>query len=143
MFSRFARALAAGLAVGIVLQEGIWLALGAIDPTRSLHLEWTLGPLGEGWVVPMIASWLIGGTAAGLMAALVGGSRWHGHAAGALLCGSAGLLLTLAWPEAGLARLMALMPALGATLGAGLAGRLLPESPGRSAATADTLRAAS
>lgn len=142
MLGRFARAIAGGVAVAIVLQEGLWLALDPIDPVRSLHLQWTLGPRGEGWAVPLIASWLIGGSAGGLMAALVGRGRWYGHAVGALLCASAWLLLSLAWQDSGAAALLALTPGLGAAIGAGLAGRLLPTAGDAATGGVDTLRAA-
>jgi hypothetical protein len=141
MFARVVRALASGIAVGIVLQESVWLALDPIDPLRSLHVEWTRGPQGDGWLVPLIAAWLIGGGAGGLMAALVGRNRWLAHAVGALLCASAGLLLTLAWPDAGAAKWLALTPALGAAAGAAMAGYVLADDEHGGGERVATLRA--
>jgi len=140
MIARFTRALAAGVVIAMVLQESVWWGMDRIDPARSLNAAFVLGPLGRGWPVPLAVSWLLGGLAGGMMATLVGGSRWHGHALGLVLGPAAAVLLHLAWRDTGAFLLLALTPVLATALGAGLAGRALPREPRGLAPSVVTLR---
>lgn len=127
MMERWTRAVAAGTAVGVILQEGIWAGFSAIDPGASLN-HGLVAADGEARVLlPLLFSWIVGGAAGGLMAALVGRGAAAGHAAGALLSLSALVLCGLAWPEAGALLTIAAAPSLGAAFGAGAGRRILTD----------------
>jgi len=124
MVERFARSLAAATAVGVVVQEGLWAGFGAIVAAGSLNQALAAGPASPSLWPPLASSWIAGGFAAGLMGTLVA-CRGAGHTAGALMSLSSWCLCWLAWPDAGGLLTAALMPSLGATLGTGLAMRLV------------------
>ncbi len=125
MVERFARSLAAGCLVGVVVQEALWTGLGMLDPAGSLNRALVSGPQQGSIWGPLLAAWLTGGFAAALMATLVGRSRWSGYGAGALMSLSAWCLCRLAWPESGALSAVAATPLLGAALGTGIALRVL------------------
>lgn len=117
MIKRQVQAIAAGICIAVIVQESAWIGLDLLDPTRSLNQALTQAPLANGWLVPMLVAWLVGGGFGGLMATLVGRNRFVGHAAGLLLSGSALLLAALSLPDAGLFLVVASTPSLGAALG--------------------------
>lgn len=125
MLERFARSLAAGCAVGVIVQEALWAGLGMADPDGSLNRALVAGPQTDGVWFPLLTSWLIGGAAAGLMATLVGRRRASGHSAGGLMSISAFAVCRLAWPESGALVAVCLTPSLGAALGSGLGQRIV------------------
>jgi len=120
MVKRQVQAIAAGICVAIVAQESIWVALDLLDPSYSLNQLLAQGPLAEGWVVPLLSSWIAGGALGGLMATLVGGNRLIGHLTGLLLSGSALLVAALSFPGAGLFLTIAATPSIGAAPGSWL-----------------------
>lgn len=126
MIKRHIQALAAGIAVGIVLQESVWTGLDWVDPTRSLNEALVSGPHAPGLMVPLLFTWLLGGFAGGLMGALVGRHRAHGIVVGVLLAASACSIAVLAWPDAGALLVLAAAPLPAAIVAAGLADRVLP-----------------
>lgn len=121
MITRQIRALAAGTCIAVIVQESIWLALDAIDPLQSLNDVLAAAPLSEGWLVPLLLAWAGGGIFGGLMATLVGRSRYTGHAAGVVLSASAALLAWRALPDAAGFLAVAATPAIGTAIGTGLA----------------------
>ncbi|MGK7295383.1 MAG: hypothetical protein ACNS61_06065 [Candidatus Wenzhouxiangella sp. M2_3B_020] len=142
MIKRHLQALAAGIAVGIVLQESAWTGLDWVDPTRSLNEALVSGPDAPGLLVPLLFTWLLGGFAGGLMGSLVGRHRAHGIAVGILLAASACSIAVLAWPDAGALLVVGAVPLPAAIVAAGLAGRVLqPRSEADEAIGVDTLRA--
>jgi len=133
MLARFARSLAAGCAVGVVVQEALWAGLGMADPDGSLNRALVAGPQTDGIWFPLLTSWLLGGATAGLMATLVGRRQSSGHLAGALMSVSALVLCRLAWPESGALVAVCLTPSLGAALGSGLGQRVVSSDAARPA----------
>ena len=135
MVRRQIQAVAAGICIAVIIQESIWIALDLLNPADSLNQALADAPLSDGWLVPLLLAWLLGGAFGGLMATLVGGSRYSGHAAGALLSASAVLLAWISLPDAGAFLAVAATPSIGATIGTGLglnvddAGRGQPVSP--------------
>jgi len=124
MIRRFARALCAGIVVGVVLQESLWLVFGALSPGVSLNRA-LLAPPGSGVLVLATLCWALGGLTAGLMAALLGRGRLAGLAAGLAMAGSALLLLAHALDHPGGLLALAGTPLPAAIVGAGLARRVL------------------
>ena len=135
MIRRQALALAAGVGLGIIVQESLWTGIDALDPGHSLNQALVHAPLSGGWLVPLLAAWLAGGAFGGLMATLVSRGRAGGHAAGTFLSGSALLLSALALPDAGAFLVIALTPGAGAALGTGLGMRLLGNERNRPTST--------
>jgi len=131
MIKRQIQALAAGLCIGVIMQESIWVGLDAVDARYSLNQALTEAPLTTGWIVPLLLAWLAGGVFGGLMATLMGGNRLTGHIAGLLLSCSALLVTWLAMPGAGGLLVISLTPALGAVFGTCLGAALLGSKRGR------------
>ena len=121
MITRQIQALAAGICIAVIVQESIWAALDALDPLQSLNEALRAAPLSDGWLVPLLLAWTGGGIFGGLMATLVGGSRYTGHAAGLVLSASAALLAWLALSGAGGFLAVAATPAIGTAIGTSLA----------------------
>lgn len=146
MIKRQVQALAAGVCIGIVVQESAWTGLDLLDPGASLNRLMIEAPLDGGqpapslWSLnlplfgPLFGAWLLGGTLGGLMATLVGRHRFSGHAAGVLLSASAAMIAYFAWPLAGPFVAVAVMPSVGAALGTGLGLRLLDSGDERTTA---------
>lgn len=111
----------------MILQEGIWAGFSAIDPDASLNHGLITAAIEGRILAPLLFSWIVGGAAGGLMAALVGRGAAAGHATGVLLSVSAWVLCRLAWPEAGALLAIAAAPSLGAALGTGAARRILAD----------------
>lgn len=124
-------ALTAGMLTGLTIQELCWLLLDALNPAVELDRALLSGSGSSALLPALILSWLLGGFVAGLMAGLIAPGRTAANLCAVLLCGSAGLLLWLAWPDDARTWLLALTPASGALLGSALAHRL---QPGRAAA---------
>mgnify|MGYP006431856901 CR=1 FL=1 len=121
MITRQIQALAAGTCIAVIVQESIWIALDLLDPRQSLNDVLGAAPLSDGWLVPLLLAWIGGGLFGGLMATLVGRSRYTGHAAGLLLSASAALLAWHALPGAGGFLVVAATPAIGTAIGTSLA----------------------
>ncbi|MEX0914462.1 MAG: hypothetical protein WDZ60_01095, partial [Wenzhouxiangellaceae bacterium] len=111
--------------VAIIVQESIWIGLDLLDPARALNRQLAEAPLADGWLTPLLVAWLVGGVFGGLMATLVGRSRYSGHAAGLLLSSSALLIAAISLPGAGALLVIAATPSLGAAFGAGIGVSLL------------------
>lgn len=124
MIRRFVQALCAGITVGIVLQECLWLVADALTPGVSLNHA-LVTPGHGGVLVLATLAWLAGGLAAGLMGGLVGRGRSAGIAAGLAMVGSAALLLGHALDSPGALLALAGIPLPAAMLGAGLARRVI------------------
>jgi len=131
MIKRQVQALAAGICVAVIVQESTWMALDLLDPTQSLNDALADAPLSDGWLVPLLLAWIAGGVFGGLMATLVGRSRFSGHATGLLLSASAAVLIWISLPGAGGFLAIAATPSIGSALGTwlGLAADE-PEGPG-------------
>lgn len=125
MIKRQAQALAGGICVAIIVQESIWIGLDLLDPARALNQQLAEAPLADGWLAPLLVAWLVGGVFGGLMATLVGRSRYSGHAAGLLLSGSALLIAAISLPGAGALLVIAATPSLGAAPGSWIGACLL------------------
>lgn len=110
-------ALALGICIAVIVQESTWMAFDVLDPTQSLNTVLANAPLSDGWLVPLLLAWAVGGVFGGLMATLVGGSRSSGHATGLLLTASAALLAWISLPGAGGFLAISATPSLGAALG--------------------------
>lgn len=115
------QALAAGICIAVIVQESIWIALDVLDPLQSLNEALSAAPLSDGWLAPLLLAWTGGGIFGGLMATLVGCSRYTGHAAGLLLSASAALLAWHTLPGAGGFLVVAATPAIGTAIGTGVA----------------------
>ena len=124
MITRQLQALAAGTCIAVIVQESIWIALDLLDPRQSLNDVLGAAPLSDGWLVPLLLAWIGGGLFGGLMATLVGRSRYTGHAAGLLLSASAALLAWHSLPGAGGFLIVAAAPFIGTATGTGLALKL-------------------
>ena len=124
MIKRQVQALAAGICIAIIVQESTWIAFDALDPTQSLNHALAEAPLSDGWLLPLLLAWAVGGFFGGLMATLVGRSRLSGHATGLLLAASAALLAWISLPGAGGFLVIAATPVFGSTLGTWLGYRL-------------------
>jgi len=129
MIRKQALALAAGIAVGIIIQESVWIGFDLLDPERALNQTLIQAPVANGLLVPLLTAWLAGGAFGGLMATLVGRNRIGGHLTGVLLSGSAVLVTAAALTEAGRFLAIAATPGIGAALGVGLGMRLLEREP--------------
>ena len=125
MLQRQALAMAAGVGLGIIIQESLWIGADALIPSQSLNQALSHAAISDGWLTPLLAAWLAGGAFGGLMSTLLGRSRLSGHAAGLLLTGAALLLVCLALPGSGSFLVIAGTPSAGAALGAGLGVKLL------------------
>lgn len=131
-------ALAAGLLIGIVLIEAMSAGLQVLLPGTALHVEaadgfggqlvWPLLP------VPAIV-WMLGGLAAGTMAAAMGPHPVCGPIAGTLLAIPALTLVGLTAPGNPLALLAAALPLAGSAAGTAVVVRL---ADGREHATVST-----
>lgn len=132
MIRRQSLALAAGVGLGIVIQESLWIGADVLEPGHSLNRALLRAPLSDGWLVPLLAAWLAGGAFGGLMTTLVGRNRVIGHVTGLLLSGSALLVAVFALPDAGCFLVVAGSPSASAALGAWLGIALLEsEEDGR------------
>ena len=120
MVKRQLQAVAAGICIAIIAQESTWIAFDVLDPARSLNDALAEAPLSNGWLAPLLLSWALGGVLGGLMATLVGQSRFSGYATGLSLSASALALLWICLPGAGGFLAVALTPGIGAALGAWL-----------------------
>jgi len=125
MLQRQALAIAAGVGLGIIIQESLWIGSDALIPSQSLNQALSHAAISDGWLTPLLAAWLAGGAFGGLMSTLLGRSRLSGHATGLLLTGAALVLVCLAIPGAGPFLVIAGTPSAGAALGAGLGVKLL------------------
>lgn len=121
MIKRQVQALAAGICIAMIVQESIWIALDAVDPTQSLNDALAGAPLSEGWLLPLLLAWAAGGMFGGMMATLVGRGRASGYATGFLLSCSAGVLAWISLPGAGGFLAIAATPGMGSALGTWLA----------------------
>jgi len=117
MIKRQIQALAAGICIAVIVQESIWIAIDLLDPAQSLNAALAAAPLSDGWLAPLLLAWAIGGLFGGLMATLVGRSRFSGHSAGLLLSCSAAGLAWISLPGAGGFLAIAATPSVGAALG--------------------------
>lgn len=117
MIKRQIQALAAAICIAVIVQESTWIALDLVDPTQSLNQALADAPLSGGWLVPLLLAWLFGGFFGGLMATLVGNSRFSGHLSGLFLSASAAALAWLSMPDAGGFLAIAATPSIGAALG--------------------------
>lgn len=125
MIGRQPLALAAGVALGIIIQESLWIGVDALIPEHSLNRALVHAPLSDGWLAPLLAAWLAGGAFGGLMATLIGRNRIIGHVTGLLLSGSGLLVAAFALPDAGRFLVVAGTPSAGAALGTWLGIALL------------------
>lgn len=117
------KALAAGIAVGVVLIEGLCQALTAFTPLPPMCPP---GPDGTGalHILPLALIWLTGSVAAGTMAAGMTRRRPTGWITGAALCIPLALIVVLLDVTGGELAIVAL-PLFAGGAGAELAGRLI------------------
>lgn len=127
MIKRQVQALAAGICIAVIVQESTWIAIDLLDPAQSLNDALAAAPLTEGWLAPLLLAWAIGGLFGGLMATLVGRSRFSGHATGVLLSCSAAALAWISLPGAGGFLVVAATPSAGAALGTWLGSGLIAD----------------
>lgn len=125
MWRKFLQAAAAGTAVGVVIQESIWLATDFMTPATRLAQSMIELEPGLAWSAALGLGWLCGGIIGGLMGCLMSNGRSGGYAAALLLALAAWLQTELAWPDPGALRAMALLPILGGVSGTGLGLRVL------------------
>lgn len=125
MIKRQVQALAAGICIAMIIQESTWIAVDVLDPTQSLNHALVEAPLSDGWLLPLLLAWAVGGFFGGLMATLVGRSRLSGHATGLLLSASAAVLAWISLPGAGGFLVIATTPAFGCAPGTWLGYRLV------------------
>jgi len=124
MIKRQIQALAAGICLAVIVQESTWIAFNLLDPTQSLNQALADAPLSDGWLLPLLLAWAAGSVFGGLMATLVGRSRFSGYAVGLLLSASAAALAWISLPGAGAFLVIAATPGIGSALGTGLGLRL-------------------
>lgn len=117
------KALAAGLAVGIALIEGLCQALAAFTPLPLMCPPGPESASGMPYVLPLALIWLAGGLAAGAMAAGMARRRFTGWITGAALCIPLALIAVL--PDAGGSLPLVAVPLFAAGAGAEFAGRLM------------------
>ncbi|MDT8409142.1 MAG: hypothetical protein RQ741_06045 [Wenzhouxiangellaceae bacterium] len=137
MIKRQFRALAAGVTIGVVAQESLWMGLNLIDPAVELNELLAAGSRPSAWILPMLICWIFGGLLGGLMATLVARNRIAGVVCGALLSGSAWLLATLSWPQPGAMILLTLVPLVAAIPATWLGSYLLNENSSNAAVCQD------
>ncbi|HLS05940.1 MAG TPA: hypothetical protein VK036_06550 [Wenzhouxiangella sp.] len=123
---RALKAIASGLVVGVILIEAALAGLAVLLPPSVLMsssdypaepLAWPLLP------VPALV-WLVGGAAAGAMAAAMNKSAWTGVLAGLVLAVPAALVVGLVEPGDSGILLAGCLPLAGAAAGSALAARL-------------------
>jgi uncharacterized protein (DUF697 family) len=142
MIKRQIQALAAGICIAVIVQESTWVALDVLDPTQSLNDALAEAPLSDGWLIPLVLAWAMGGVFGGLMATLVGRSRLSGLATGLLLSASAAVLAWISLPGAGGFLAIAATPSIGSALGTWLGLGLAADKHERhTLASVDKLRA--
>lgn len=120
------KATACGLLVGVILIEALLGGLTVLLPSSLLMSVSTYPPAPQPWpLLPIPAViWLLGGAAAGAMAAAMRQSGWTGVFAGLVLAVPAALIVGLVEPGDSGILLAACLPISGAAAGSALASRL-------------------
>lgn len=122
---RIFKALAAGLAVGVILLEALRTAVQAFAPGHNLYdLAANAGAVPLTALLGLAGAWLLAGTFAGAMATAMAGNRLAGWLAGMLLCLPAGLILMLSGLEGSVVAIASL-PLVGAIAGSAIARRVV------------------
>lgn len=117
------KALAAGLAVGIALIEGLCQALAAFTPLPLMCPPGPHAASGMPYALPLALIWLAGGAAAGAMASGMARRRTTGWITGAALCIPLALIAVLSDTGGNLA--FVALPLFAAGAGAEFAGRMM------------------
>ncbi len=123
---RMIKALAGGLAVGIIVTEALLAAVQVLTDNPTLSEDLAVGQLPPGSQLLAVAiAWLLGSVLAGAMSTAMSQLAFMGWLAGAMLCLPALLLLVLSGLPWGLVS-VGFLPLAGAIAGSATARRLLP-----------------